>query len=187
VKALLIILGGLALAGVALAEDLEAGRKVAAMCRTCHGLDGVARLPNSANIGGEPEDYLARQLEAFRSGERTDEMMRIVAAGLTDEQIADVAAWYAAQTATAAIDRDPAAAPALCVACHGADGIAVAEDTPNLAGESATYLRRQLEAFREGNRKSDVMEPIARELSEADLLAAVDWYAATRLTVAPPN
>lgn len=186
-KVLRLVLGGLALAGSAFAGDIEAGRKVAAMCRACHGLDGVARLPNSANIGGEPADYLAKQLKAFRSGARTDEMMRIVAAGLMDEQIADVAAWYAAQSATATIDRDPSAAPDLCATCHGADGIALAEGTPNLAGESSIYLNQQLQAFREGARKSDVMEPIARDLSEADLIAAVEWYAATRLNVAPPN
>ena len=190
-KALLFVLGGalggLALAGGALAQDVEAGRKVAAMCRTCHGLDGVARIPNGANIGGEPTDYLATQLEAFRAGARNDEMMSIVAAGLTDQQIADVAAWYAAQTATATIDRDPADAPELCAGCHGADGIAVVEDVPNLAGESAIYLGRQLEAFRKGTRPSEVMQPIAQDLSEADLRAAIDWYAATRLMMAPPN
>ena len=71
------------------------------MCRTCHGLDGTAVMPVAPNIAGEPAAYLAAQLKAFRCGARKQEMMSVVAAGLSDRQIADVAAWYAAQTATA--------------------------------------------------------------------------------------
>ena len=68
--ALLLGLGGLMLAGAASGQDVEAGRKVAGMCRTCHGLDGLAQIPVAPNIGGEPAAYLAAQLEAFRSGAR---------------------------------------------------------------------------------------------------------------------
>ena len=73
------------------------------MCRTCHGLDGLAVMPVAPNIGGESAGYIAAQLEAFRSGVREHEMMSVVAAGLSDGQIADVAAWYAAQAATAVL------------------------------------------------------------------------------------
>ena len=77
-------------------------------------------------------------------------MMSVVAAGLSDAQIADVAAWYAAHAGDAPSWRPiPPDAPELCVACHGADGIAsVAEDAPNLAGESNIYIETQLKAFR---------------------------------------
>ncbi len=71
----------LALALPAGAQDVEAGRKVAGMCRTCHGLDGYAQIPIAPHIGGEPADYIAAQLRAFRSGERQHEMMSVVAAG----------------------------------------------------------------------------------------------------------
>ncbi len=71
------------------------GRKEKAQaCAVCHGLDGVARQPDAANISGETPIYLTRQLEAFRSGERKHEQMSIIAQGLSDADIADLAAWY---------------------------------------------------------------------------------------------
>jgi cytochrome c553 len=181
-------LGGLMLAGAALAQDAEAGRKVAAMCRTCHGLDGIARIPVAPNIGGEPAGYLAAQLEAFRSGAREQEMMSVVAAGLTDQQVADVAAFYAAQAMRAVPPAgfDPAAAPQACVACHGADGIAVIPEAPNLAGENTIYLDTQLKAFRSGKRASDMMTPVAAGLDDAGIRAAAEWYAAIGLRPVAP-
>jgi cytochrome c553 len=95
---LLPLLGGLL--GVAIlaldakAADARAGRQKAQMCQTCHGIDGVARLPDAPNIGGESEIYLTNQLTAFRSGARQHEQMSIIASGLSDEDIADLAAWY---------------------------------------------------------------------------------------------
>ena len=186
--ALILGLGGLMLAGAASGQDVEAGRKVAGMCRTCHGLDGLAVMPVAPSIGGEPAAYIAAQLEAFRSGARANEMMSVVAAGLGDQQVADVAAWYAAQTATAVPPPgfDPAGAPEACVACHGADGIAVIDEAPNLAGENAIYIDTQLKAFRNGKRVSDIMTPIAEDLDDAAIRAAADWYAAVGLEVASP-
>jgi cytochrome c553 len=80
--------------GLAQAADAAAGRDKAKVCRACHGLDGVARLPNAATIAGENELYLVKQLEAFRDGERQDPQMSIIAEKLSDEDIADLAAWY---------------------------------------------------------------------------------------------
>jgi cytochrome c553 len=184
----LLGLGGLLLAGALPAQDLEAGRRVAGMCRTCHGLEGLAQIPVAPNIGGEPAEYLAAQLAAFRSGARQQEMMSVVAAGLSDAQIADVAAWYAAQVATAVPPAgfDPAAAPPACVECHGADGIAAIPQAPNLAGENTIYLDTQLKAFRSGKRASAVMQPIAAELDDAGIRAAAEWYARIGLEIAGP-
>lgn len=181
-------LGGLLLAGAAPAQDAEAGRKVAGMCRTCHGLDGVAVMPVAPSIGGEPASYIAAQLEAFRSGARVNQMMSLVAAGLSDRQIADVAAWYAAQAVKAVPPPgfDPAAAPQACVACHGADGIAVVEQAPNLAGENAIYIDTQLKAFRSGKRTSEAMSPVAAGLDDAAIRAAAEWYAAVGLEAEGP-
>ena len=72
----------------------SAGRDKAKTCVPCHGLDGVARLPNAATIAGESEIYLTKQLEAFRAGERKDPQMSIIAQSLSDEDIDDLVAWY---------------------------------------------------------------------------------------------
>ena len=162
--------------------DAAAGGRIAVQCRTCHGANGVAVIPVAPNIGGESASYLNRQLAAFRSGARENEMMSVVAQGLSDRQIADVAAYYAGFTATADA---PAAQPAppACVACHGANGIAVIPDAPNLAGETAMYLDTQLKAFRSGKRSSAVMEPVAAALDDAAIRALADYFSAARLVV----
>ena len=174
----IIGLGGVLLAGAVSAQDIDAGRKVAGMCRTCHGIDGIAQIPVAPTIGGEPASYLADQLKAFRSGVRVNEMMSVVAAGLTDQQIADVTAWYASHVAVAALPQgfDAAAAPEVCATCHGADGIALSEDAPNLAGENTIYISTQLKAFRSGKRVHDVMTDIAGGLSDDEIRAVSEWY-----------
>jgi cytochrome c553 len=187
-RAIVLGLGGLLLAGAVLAQDVEAGRKVANVCRTCHGLDGIATLPVAPNIGGEPAAYLAEQLLAFKSGARAQEMMTVVAGGLSERQIADVTAWYATQKVKAVPPAgfDPAAAPQVCAGCHGADGIAVIPEAPNLAGENTIYLDTQLKAFRSGKRANDVMGPIAAELDDAAIRAAAEWYGEIGVAPAGP-
>lgn len=170
----------------ALAGDPEAGKALAGQCRTCHGIDGYAKIPIAPHIGGEPAGYLMRQLTDFREGRRAHEMMTVVAAGLTDQQIADLAAWYASRQVTASLTADPAGAPETCVACHGADGIAVISEAPNLAAETNIYLDTQLKAFRSGKRVNEIMGPIAEGLDDATIRAAADWYGAVGLSIAPP-
>lgn len=188
IKALLPCLGGLMLAGAAYAQELpvgdpDAGRKTAGMCRTCHGLDGYAQIPIAPHIGGEPAAYLAAQLVAFREGTRAHEMMTVVARGLSDQQIGDVAAWYAQHQATATLSADPAEAPQDCTGCHGADGIALVADVPNLAGETNIYIATQLKAFRTGKRTHDIMTPISADLTDADIRTLADWFAAVKLDI----
>ena len=78
------------------AGNVTAGRQKALQCQTCHGLDGLSKMPESPNIAGSPEQYLARQLNAFRKGERKNEMMTVVVQQLSDQDVADLAAYYAA-------------------------------------------------------------------------------------------
>jgi cytochrome c553 len=78
----------------AAAADATAGKQKAGMCRTCHGIDGIAKVPDAPNIGGESPIYLERQLKAFRSGERKHEQMSVIAESLDDADIADLVAWY---------------------------------------------------------------------------------------------
>lgn len=94
-KTAILIAGALGLfATGALAADPAAGRKVAARCQACHGIDGLAKLPIAPNLAGESAGYLSTQLKAFKDGKRENAMMTVVVKDLTDEQIADVAAWY---------------------------------------------------------------------------------------------
>ena len=75
--------------------DPRAGRRLAgARCAVCHGNDGIAVLPDAANLAGQTAIYVTNQLRAFRSGDRKSEQMNLMAQELTDAQIADLAAWY---------------------------------------------------------------------------------------------
>ena len=89
--------GGLMLASTAptLAQDAKVGRDKAQQCSLCHGELGIANVPNAPNLAGENASYLAAQLKAFRGGKREHHQMTIIASGLTDEDIADLSAWFA--------------------------------------------------------------------------------------------
>ncbi|MEQ8354621.1 MAG: cytochrome c [Kiloniellaceae bacterium] len=98
------LLAALALASLpqaAEAGDAAAGRKKARQCQTCHGIDGIAKIPIAPHIAGESEIYLATQLKAFRSGKREHEIMSVIAKDLSDEDISDLSAWYASIKITA--------------------------------------------------------------------------------------
>ena len=75
--------------------DAAAGREKAKACQTCHGIDGIAKIPIAPHIAGESEIYLQTQLKAFRSGKREHEIMSVIAEQLSDEDIVDLSDWYA--------------------------------------------------------------------------------------------
>lgn len=83
------------------AGDAAAGRKKAAQCQACHGLDGLSKLPQAPNLAGQPEPYLAKALDDFRKGVRKNDMMSIIIKGLSDADAADLAAYYASIEITA--------------------------------------------------------------------------------------
>ena len=90
-----------AIVAPASAADAAAGRRKAQVCQPCHGIDGLSQQPDAPNIAGQIADYLSRQLQSFRAGERTNEQMSIIAQSLSDDDIADLAAWYSSIQVTA--------------------------------------------------------------------------------------
>jgi len=188
-----LVLGGLLLVGSVLAQeapggDRSAGRDIAAgKCRTCHGLDGYARIVTAPHIAGEPASYLTAQLAAFRDGAREPEIMSFVARQLTDRQIVDVAAWYASQAVKASLAAPVEDSPELCTDCHGVDGLAVVGDAPHLAGEANIYIETQLKAYRSGKRYHVVMSEIAADLTNDDIREIANWFAAVELQVLAPE
>ena len=83
--------------------DLAAGHKVALQCQACHGMDGIAKIPEAANLAGQSEVYLTSSLNAYKSGERKNDMMSTIAPTLSDADIANVAAYYSAIEITAKV------------------------------------------------------------------------------------
>jgi len=92
-----VALAALLAAGApAMADDAIAGRRKAIVCQACHGADGLSKLPEAPNLAGHPALYLERSLKAYRSGERRHEVMTVMAKTLSDDDIREVAAYYAA-------------------------------------------------------------------------------------------
>ena len=81
----------------AMAADAEAGKAKAVMCAACHGATGTSVNPMWPNLAGQHELYLAKQIKAFRDGDRKDPMMTALVKALSDADIANLAAFYAAQ------------------------------------------------------------------------------------------
>lgn len=82
-------------AAAAQANDPEAGRTKAQSCAVCHGQNGLSTAPDAPNLAGQPAMYVAAQLRAYRSGARRHEVMAVMAKPLTDDDISNLAAWYA--------------------------------------------------------------------------------------------
>jgi cytochrome c553 len=85
------------LSSSAMAGDVAAGKAKSAICASCHGADGVSLSPLWPNLAGQKEQYLVKQIKAFRDGTRTDAMMAPMVASLSDDDIANLAAYFSAQ------------------------------------------------------------------------------------------
>ena len=171
--------------------SVEAGRAKSALCAACHGVDGNSVTPDWPMLAGQHASYIVRQLQAFKNGERTDVTMKPFADILSDQEMLDVAAYFAAQTPTPK-GADPALvslgqqiyrggvperAIAACIACHGPDGSGnPLASYPRVSGQHATYVTKQLNAYRTGDRTSDVefdqmMRNVARTLLDDEIRA----------------
>lgn len=91
----LIASAALLAAAPAAANDVAAGRQKAQMCVACHGPLGISAAPDAPHLAGQPAIYLAAQLRAYKSGARRHEVMAVIAKPLSDDEIAQLAAWYA--------------------------------------------------------------------------------------------
>ena len=176
--------------------DPAAGEAKAVTCAACHGADGNSVVAMWPKIAGQHEDYLNRQITLIKNGTRpVPEMMGIVAS-LSEQDIADLAAFYAAQMSSpGAADESLVAAGELlyragnadegipaCMSCHGpaGEGNPLA-GYPRLAGQHATYTASMLNKFHDGvtwgedDASSQVMVGVARLLTDDEILAVSSY------------
>ena len=180
------------------AGDADAGKNLVAACAACHGQDGATGLDGTyPNLAGQNEAYLARQLQMIQSGERPILLMTGQLTGKSEQDLADIAAYYASlpgKTGQAAGDDEQVAVAqriyrggiadkgvAACSACHspGGDGNAQA-GFPRLGGQPAEYTVAQLKAYRERERNTDelyggMMRDIAHSLTDTEIKALADF------------
>lgn len=161
--------------------DAAAGRSKAAECAACHGRAGASTNVEWPNLAGQKYAYLVAQLWAFRNGTRKSPVMAPIAQQLSDKDVRDLAAYFAAlrgappahaaQIVQANVARGGRIS-SQCTACHGLTGMSPtmprAAAWPNLAGQKYPYLVQQLRVFKEGGRTNSLMSPMARRLSPQD-------------------
>ena len=174
--------------------DILAGKVVAAACAACHGTDGIGREPGVPHLAGQYANYIQAGLTRYKTGDGKDERMNQIVTGLTDEDVTNVAAYYASlkpfserpaepgSEAVATVDPDPFAAvreaTAACAGCHGEDGNTDIPGMPSLAGQNVPALMAAMKAYQEGTRTDPVMQALVAALTRSDIEDMVYFYAA---------
>ncbi len=171
-------------APAALAADGDAARggKLAYTCMGCHGIEHYKNAYPKYSVpklGGQNEGYLVAALAQYQSGARWHPTMKGLASTLSDQDRADLAAWFSAVASVQSGKQvgTPPAAAAACTACHGNDGIGTLDEYPNLAGQHADYLAQALDDYRTGKRQNPIMGAFAQQLTREDVAALAAYFA----------
>lgn len=185
VALVLSVLGSTALSAqeAAGAGDPVRGKTLAYTCLGCHGIPGYKNAYPSYHVPkleGQSPEYIVTALKAYKSGERSHLTMHSQASSLSDQDMADVAAYFAGEplkpNPQAQANNKPPKAAEQCVACHGADGVGIVGMYPTLAGQYPDYLARALSEYKTGTRKNAIMAPFASQLTPEDIKAVTEYY-----------
>ncbi len=164
------------------AGDVARGKLLSYTCLGCHGIANYKNVYPTYNVPklvGQHPEYLAAALKAYRSKERSHGTMHAQAASLDDQDIDDIAVFFAGEPlkpGSSASGTAPAKVTELCVACHGKDGVGITADMPTLTGQHWDYLERALLDYKRGARKNAVMPALVSTLSDADIRAVAEYY-----------
>jgi cytochrome c553 len=160
--------------------DQAAGKTAAGACAGCHGDQGVSTNPAAPSLAGQDAQYLAAATKAYKDGTRDDATMKGLVASLDAGAIQNLAAFFRAQQPQQANVRKPLTTvewTQRCDRCHGVSGNSIDPRTPALAGQRVDYLKKVLDAYRTGVRKSPQMAAMSAVLSEEDVDKLAAYYA----------
>lgn len=196
------------------AADLHPGKQKAEdeRCAECHGVDGNIHAPNESakipKLAGQSPDYLLKQFQDFRSGERHNDFMAMMARNLADDDVIDILAWYGSQPVMRGEGTETPAAKSLgrtlylegdasrgilaCAGCHGEDGKGARQSIPSnlpiepklipvIGGQDWHYLEQQLRDWRSGERANSadaLMNKVTEKLNDAEITALTDFISA---------
>lgn len=178
----------------------EAGKAKSATCAACHGTDGNSAIPMNPILAGQHAKYLVKQLQDFQTASKTggeegrnNAVMNGMAAALSEQDMLDLAAFYADQKPNEGSSPEDSIAEGsalyqggdlgrgitACIACHGprGNGMGLA-NFPDISGQHPEYIKSQLEQFRSGQRANDpngMMRDIAKKLTDADIQLLSDY------------
>jgi cytochrome c553 len=180
----------------AAAGDDVAGRIKANTCMGCHGIpnyNNVYPTYRVPKLGGQSEGLIVAALKSYKSGERPHATMHAQAANLSDQDMADIAAYLTRAPIhkggePGSGDNSDFAKAQTCVACHGPNGAKpIAPDYPVLAGQYANYLEHALHEYKSGKRKNPIMAGQVAALSDADIKALAAYFAAQKTELYTPS
>jgi cytochrome c553 len=178
------------LAPLSIEGDPARGKTLAYTCLGCHGVESYVNVYPTyqvPKIGGQNADYLEVALQGYRRGSRGHQTMQAQASSLSDQDIADIAAYfsglggdsetgkYSADMAELAAGRNKASA---CAVCHGANGIAETSQWPDLAGQHASYIEQAMHEYKSGTRADMVMGPMMADLDAESMAEIAAFFAA---------
>jgi cytochrome c553 len=174
--------------------DAAKGQATAtAVCAACHTADGSRGSPANPILAGQHPEYLVKQLQEFKAGKRDNAVMKGFATALGDDDMRNVAAFYAGKQAKPGFakskelvalgekiyrggiaDRNVPA----CAGCHAPGGVGMPSQFPRLAGQHADYTEAQMLAFRDGLRKNNaIMTGVAAKMNDREIKAVSDYIA----------
>ena len=171
------------------AGNPQKGKQLSYTCLGCHGVDGYKNAyPNYSvpELEGQHAEYIAAALKEYRDGDRAHLTMHSQASSLTDQDIADVAAYFAGKPLTA--DAKPIGdvpEPAkICTTCHGPNGVGITSLYPTLAGQHPDYIVRALQEYKHGGRKNPIMVGMAQTVKEEDMKIIAEYFSKQRPSLA---
>jgi cytochrome c553 len=197
-------LGAAAIAAVSFAAqgqtakpDLAKGAALyGQVCVACHAADGNSNTPVNPKLAQQHPEYLAKQLQEFKSGKRENAVMLGFATALSSEDMRNISYWLASQKATTGVatNKDlvslgeriyrggiPDRQIAACTSCHTPNGAGIPAQYPRLSGQHAEYTASQLVAFRDGVRKNNAqMTGVAAKMNDREIKAVSDYIAGLR-------
>ncbi len=197
----LVSLSFLAFTSTAMAQtaafngDAQRGHALSYTCNGCHAIPNYKNVYPTYSVPklhGQRPEYLVAALKAYKSGERSHGTMHSQASSMSEQDMADIAAWLAGPEILTQSKSDvPAAnrpkATEVCLACHGTNGVGITADYPTLAGQHKDYIERALHDYQKGGRKNAIMGGMAATLKPEDIEAVAEYYSkqAPALQVVP--
>ncbi len=163
-------------------DPVQAGKAAASGCAGCHGEGGISKTGGVPSLIGQDPKFLISAMQAYKSGQRKNDMMKTLLAAVTETEMGNIALYYAlqkpAKAATPAAGDKAAgkAAAADCGGCHGDLGVSGSPATPSLAGQDAEYLVDALKAYKSGARSDDTMKSLAAALDEKNMKNIAAYY-----------
>ena len=168
--------------------DAKRGHELSYTCNGCHAIPNYKNVYPTYSVpklSGQRPEYLVAALRAYKSGERSHGTMHSQASSMSEQDMADIAAYLAGPEVLTQSKNDvPAAArPAaseVCLACHGTNGVGITADYPTIAGQHKDYIERALHDYQKGGRKNAVMGGMAATLKPEDIEQLAEYYSSQK-------